>query len=323
MSRKKAKPGAIFIHSPDDPRGDLLAALSETLGYLDSDAEKKLRAQHGPAFLYMADAGVRGDDDDWYEQAPRAWQLKLDALLNTIVSALQKTAPPNHQFGAITGDDGMIEWGYWEAERKNPQEEAEEDLLYGGFRENAKPVLVQQGPQGSIFKYRGRHILIDGSNVQIARSGKGMSALLAEWESNQPFPKLEAMQVVDLMYEQAKGRKRQRKHNPVLPATVAQDMQVVGPKCAGVLFKCRGYFVELQPIGEYDGGDLTTYEGMTSATVIGPDDVVVQSVPAWGGARALEAAKKVIDKQAKAEKDNPKASRRGKKLSFMRRMMNI
>jgi hypothetical protein len=270
----------------------------------------------------MADALTRRDGDEWYEEAPAEWRQKTDALLNEIVSALQKSAPAHHHFSAIQGDEGMIEWGYWESER-NPEEEAERDLLYGGFKENPKLALVQDTSDGTIYKYRGRHILVNGATVEIARTGKGGTAgILAEWESNQPFPHLEAVQVVDLMHQEAKGRKRKRKANPVLPAAVTEDMQQKGTKCAGVLFKCRAYMVELQPIGEYEGGgDLTAYEGMTTATVIGPDDTVLQTIPAWGGARALEAAKKVIEKQERADKKNPQRAKPSKGLSFMRRMM--
>lgn len=322
MARRKAKAGAVFIHAPDDPRGPLITTLSETLAYLHPEGEKKLRAKHGPAYLYMADAVVRGDGDEWYEEAPGEWSRKADALLNEIVADLQKSAPAYHHFSAIRGEEGMIEWGYWESER-NPEEEAEDDLLYGGFRENPKLALVQETQDGTIYKYRGRHILVDGSTVQIARTGKGgMAGILAEWESNQPFPRLEAVQVVDLMHEAAKGRKRKRKANPVLPAAVTEDMQHKGTKCAGVLFKCGAYMVELQPIGEYDGSaDLTAYDGMTAATVIAPDDTVLQTLPAWGGARALAAAKKVIEKQEREDKKNPKRGKPSKGLSFMRRMM--
>jgi hypothetical protein len=324
MARKKAKPGAVFIHHPDEPRGALISALSETLGRLDPEGEKKLRGEHGPAYLYMADASRRGEGESWYEAAPGKWQAKADRLLNAIVAALEKCAPARHRFSAITGDGGMIEWGFYECEKEDPEKAAEKDLLYGGFKETPRLAVVQKSPNGTIYKYRGRHILVNGPIVEIARTASGKSGILAEWESNQPFPHFEAVQVIDLMKEDAKRRGKRRRSNPVLPATVTEDMKQVGTKCAGIILRSRGYTVELQPIGEVDGcDDLTTYEGMVSATVLRPDETCAQTIAAWGSTRALQAATKVIDRESRVAKSPPAPSKQSRRASFLRRMLHV
>ncbi len=324
MARKKAKAGSVFIQPGGGPRGEVIMELTDTLAALDPVAAQGLRASFGSTYLYMADSARRGEDVWWYEEAPRDWRKRADNLFDHITNALQKTAPANHYFSGRRDGEGTIDWGFWPRQEKNPEQAAEDDLLYGGFKENPKAVLVQDGDEGKVYKYRGRHFLIQGPNVQIVRTGKGdQVAMLAEWESRQPFPKLEAVQVIDLMRQQAKGRHKQPRKNPVLPVSVTEGVRQQGSKGAGTLYRAGDYTIDLQPIGEgYEGGDLANYSGMVVANVIAPDETCVTTIATWGGRRALADAKKVIDKQG-GRKPDPKATKRGRRLSFMRRMMNI
>ena len=317
--RKRAKPGPVFIQMPDGPRGEAIVELMGTLRHLDPDADRALRGQLGSVYLYITEADARGDGDEWYEEAPRDWQRQADTLFDHITSGLQKTAPAHHYFSGRKMPDGTIEWGFWEKVQKNPGEAAEDDLLYGGFRENKTPLTVQKDENGTIYKYRGRHILVQGPNIQIARQIKdGPGAVLAEWSSDQPFPHLEALAVIDLMHEQAKHRSRKRvPPQPPVPAGVR--MRTV--KGNGGLFACRSYTIDVQPLGAYEGGDIAEHDGMAMATVIGPDETALGSYTAWGARRALASACALVEKTAKERAASaPKKATRG---SFMRRMMNI
>ncbi len=317
--RKRAKPGPVFIQMPDGPRGEVITELAETLHALDPEADRKLRGQFGSVYLYITEAAARGDDEEWYEEAPRDWQRQADLLLDHVTAALQKTAPAHHYFSGRRMPDETIEWGFWEKVEKNPEEAAEDDLLYGGFRENKTPITIQRDESGTIYRYRGRHILVDGPNVQIARQTKsGRGGVLAEWASDQPFPYLEALKVIDLMYEQSKRRNRKRAPSQ---SKMPDGVRKRCDKGNGALFVCRGYAIDVQPLGEYEGGDITEHEGMASATVIGPDESVLGTYAAWGAKRALASACSMAEKSAKEQAANaPKKRTRG---SFMRRMMNI
>jgi len=307
---RKAKPGAVLIQ-PDPPsHSEAIIVLLETLGKLDPAAAASLRAQFGPTVLYIAAATGRGEDDDWYDLAPRSWQRRADTLLDHITSRLEKCSPANHYFAGRRDVIGTVEWGFWPKPEKNPEEVEQDDLLRKGFKENTKPVLVESWPGGGRHKYRGREVEVKGGHVALYRNG----TVLWEWDSDHPFPHLEGFQAVDLMREQ--GR---RKAPPKL-VPMPREPRRKGNKGSGVLLGYKGHTIELRPIAAA-GDDPMTHEGMTSATVIGPQDEVIKVVSAWGAGAAVAGAMKAIDKVPTKVKG--KRSKHSVKGSFMRKMMNI
>ncbi len=307
---RKAKPGAVLIQPDPASRSESIAVLAETLETLDPAASASLRAAFGPTYLYMAEAAAQGDEDHWYELAPRAWKRRADDLLDHVSARLEKCSPANHYFAGRRDAEGTIEWGFWPKPERNPEEVERDDLLNKGFKENTKPVLVESWPGGTRHKYRGREVEVKKGHVALYRHG----TILWEWDSDHPFPHLEGFQAVDLMREQG------RKKSPPKLVPMPTGPRRKGPKGSGVLLAYNGYTIELRPIAAL-GDDPMTHEGMASATVIGPQDEVMKVISAWGAGAAVTAAMKVIDKvPAKTRAKRSKHSVRG---SFMRRMMNI
>lgn len=316
---RRAKPGPVLIQPPDAPRGEVVTELTEVLERLDPSAVQRIRGFHGSTYLFIAE---REDDEDWYEEAPRAWQRKADNLLDHLTSGLDKVAPSGHYFSGRRDAAGTIEWGFWPKPERNPEEAEHDDLLYGGFRENPKPVLLGRSQDQTTYKYKGRYVVIRGSRVQIGREAKtGNGALLADWESRQPFPRLEAFQVIDLMQQRAKRRKskpRRQEVDPELASLLARGAKTRG---AGRLLRYRGYVIDLQPIGQYTGEPLLEYQGMVSTALLDADDLVISTGAHWSTASALNESVKQIDKLMKTQK--PEGRRSTPRRRAFHRLMRI
>jgi len=221
MAAKKGKPGAVYIAESPVDHGEVILELTETLGALHPEGLAGLRKRHGPTFLYMANAEHRGESPWWYENAPREWRKRADALFTETVTALQRAAPKNHFFGPLQTDDGVVEWGYWE-EEADEEEDLHAEVFHKGFRENPELRRIGGSPDDSteIYEYRGRRIIIDTTRsgdrmVQIVRKamqrGYDTDVVISEYVSTAPFPAVEAALTIDEWHEESKAKRRTKR----------------------------------------------------------------------------------------------------------------
>lgn len=317
MARRTAKAGPLWTQSGDTPQGEVLDVLSGCLKQLDPEGARGIRAHFGSTYLFMMEAERREDGEWWYEEGNELTQRRADELLDHLTSYLDAHAPRGHYFAGRRDHEGNITWGFWAKQKKErAAKNPDDDLLYGGFKKHKHPTPIE-GLEDA-WHYKGREIYIEGSDVVIARTvADRKPAVLAEWESTHPVPFIEACQAVELMHEQAKNRRRK----PSEPADVPASCILRSRKGKGGIVRCQGYSIDLQPVAAEEApSDLFAYEGMASALVMDPEDVVVGEALGWGSAETLTRAEKIIRKQPKQRNSDPG---RVRARSFMRRMMSI
>lgn len=218
-AQKKAKPGAVYLAESPVDHGEVILELTETLGALSPAAIAGLRKRHGPVFLYMANAEHRGEAPWWYENAPREWRKRGDALFAEAVTMLQRSAPRGHFFGPLQTGDGVVEWGFWE-EEADEEADLHAEVFKNGYRENPELRRIGGGGNTEIYEYRGRRIIIDLSRtgdrmVQIVRKamqgGYDTDVVVSEYVSTAPFPAIEAALTIDEWHEESKAERRTKR----------------------------------------------------------------------------------------------------------------